>query len=79
MKYPKDWPLCLNSRKITTKFSGVRKFTNFTVLTFSSFFLQIPSPGDNSTRMVITFDEDCQEGPRYIQVVIYDHITRRKT
>lgn len=40
---------------------------------------KIPSPGDNSTRMVITFDEDCQEGPRYIQVVIYDHITRRKT
>ncbi|XP_033125094.1 cilia- and flagella-associated protein 299-like [Anneissia japonica] len=31
-----------------------------------------PTPGDNSTRTPI----DC---PQYIQVVIYDHITRRKT
>ncbi|XP_011663002.2 cilia- and flagella-associated protein 299 [Strongylocentrotus purpuratus] len=31
-----------------------------------------PSPGDNSTRTPI-------ECPQYIQVVIYDHITRRKT
>ncbi|XP_041485621.1 cilia- and flagella-associated protein 299-like [Lytechinus pictus] len=31
-----------------------------------------PSPGDNSTRTPV----DC---PQYIQVVIYDHITRRKT
>ncbi|KAI8521667.1 PREDICTED: uncharacterized protein C4orf22 homolog [Branchiostoma belcheri] len=30
------------------------------------------SPGDNSTRTVI-------ESPQYTQVVIYDHITRRKT
>ncbi|KAK6191836.1 cilia- and flagella-associated protein 299 [Patella vulgata] len=30
------------------------------------------SPGDNSTRTII-------ETPRYIQIVIYDHITRRKT
>ncbi len=34
--------------------------------------LQAPSPGDNSTRTTI-------ETSRYIQVVIYDHITRRKT
>ena len=39
---------------------------------------QISSPGDNSTRTVITFDED-DESPKYTQVVIYDHITRRKT
>merc|ERR1711912_82164 len=31
-----------------------------------------PSPGDNSTRAAI-------DTPRYTQVVIYDHITRRKT
>ncbi|ESO98037.1 hypothetical protein LOTGIDRAFT_151687 [Lottia gigantea] len=31
-----------------------------------------PSPGDNSTRTVL-------ETPKYIQIVIYDHITRRKT
>ncbi|KAL3877889.1 hypothetical protein ACJMK2_035533 [Sinanodonta woodiana] len=31
-----------------------------------------PSPGDNSTRTVI-------ESNKYTQVVIYDHITRRKT
>ncbi|PVD38424.1 hypothetical protein C0Q70_01039 [Pomacea canaliculata] len=30
------------------------------------------TPGDNSTRTVV-------ETPKYIQVVIYDHITRRKT
>ena len=41
-------------------------------------FFQIASPGDNSTRSVITFDED-DEAPKYTQVVIYDHITRRKT
>jgi hypothetical protein len=29
-------------------------------------------PGDNSTRLEIETD-------KYIQVVIYDHITRRKT
>ena len=40
--------------------------------------IQIASPGDNSTRSVITFDED-DEAPKYTQVVIYDHITRRKT
>ena len=47
-------------------------------------FFQIPSPGDNSTRTAITFDKDDKEkdeieGPKYTQVVIYDHITRRKT
>merc|ERR1711963_536638 len=31
-----------------------------------------PTPGDNSTRTVV-------ETPKCIQVVIYDHITRRKT
>ena len=31
-KYPKVWPLCLNFRQITVKFSGVRKFRNFTVI-----------------------------------------------
>ena len=31
MKYPEVWPFCLNFRKITAKFSGVRKFMNFTV------------------------------------------------
>ena len=31
-----------------------------------------PTPGDNSTRAAI-------DTPRYTQVVIYDHITRRKT
>ena len=31
MKCPKVWPLCLNFKKITAKFSGVQKFTNFTV------------------------------------------------
>ena len=31
-----------------------------------------PTPGDNSVRTPIVT-------PRYIQVVIYDHITRRKT
>lgn len=31
-----------------------------------------PSPGDNSVRAVIA-------APKYIQVVLYDHITRRKT
>ncbi|XP_011415615.1 cilia- and flagella-associated protein 299-like [Crassostrea angulata] len=31
-----------------------------------------PNPGDNSYRYVI-------ETPKYVQVVIYDHITRRKT
>ena len=30
-KYPKVWPLFLNFRKITAKFSGVRKFRNFAV------------------------------------------------
>jgi hypothetical protein len=30
------------------------------------------SPGDNSTRTVI-------DSPKYMQVVIYDHVTRRKT
>ena len=30
------------------------------------------SPGDNSTRMVVS-------SPSYVQVVLYDHITRRKT
>jgi len=30
------------------------------------------SPGDNSTRLVI-------QSPNYIQIVLYDHITRRKT
>ncbi|XP_067935540.1 cilia- and flagella-associated protein 299-like [Watersipora subatra] len=30
------------------------------------------SPGDNSTRVVL-------DSPKYIQIVIYDHITRRKT
>jgi hypothetical protein len=37
-----------------------------------SFCFQAPSPGDNSTRTPL-------ETPRYVQVVIYDHITRRKT
>ena len=32
-KYLQVWPLCLNFRRITEKFSGVRKFRNFTVLT----------------------------------------------
>ena len=32
MKYPKVGPLCLNFRLITVKFCGVRKFTNFTVV-----------------------------------------------
>lgn len=35
-------------------------------------FFQAPNPGDNSYRYVI-------ETPKYVQVVIYDHITRRKT
>lgn len=30
------------------------------------------SPGDNSTRVML-------DSPKYIQIVIYDHITRRKT
>ena len=30
------------------------------------------TPGDNSTRSVL-------DTPEYVQVVIYDHITRRKT
>lgn len=30
------------------------------------------SPGDNSTRVVL-------DSPKYTQIVIYDHITRRKT
>ena len=30
-KKRKVWPLCLNFRKITAKFSGVRKFWNFTI------------------------------------------------
>jgi hypothetical protein len=33
--------------------------------------LQMP-PGDNSTRFEVSTD-------KYIQAVIYDHITRRKT
>ena len=32
-KYFQVWPLCLNLRYITAKFSGVRKFRNFTVVT----------------------------------------------
>ena len=39
---------------------------------FHYYLLQAPTPGDNSTRTII-------ETPKYIQVVIYDHITRRKT
>ena len=31
-KYPTVWPLCLNFRQITVKFSGVRKFRNLTVV-----------------------------------------------
>ena len=31
MKYPKVWHCCLNFRKITAKFSGVRNLRNFTV------------------------------------------------
>ena len=31
MKYPKVWHYCLNFRKITAKFSGVRNLRNFTV------------------------------------------------
>ena len=31
-----------------------------------------PTPGDNSTRLVV-------ETSKYIQIVLYDHITRRKT
>lgn len=34
--------------------------------------LQAQTPGDNSTRTPIETDQ-------YIQIVIYDHITRRKT
>ena len=30
-KYPKVWTLCLNFRLIIAKFSGFRKFRNFTV------------------------------------------------
>ena len=30
-KYATVWPFCLNFRLITAKFSGVRKFRNFTV------------------------------------------------
>ncbi len=33
--------------------------------------VQVPSPGDNTTRLVI-------QTSKYIQVVIYDHMTRRK-
>ncbi|KAG5454234.1 Cilia- and flagella-associated protein 299 [Clonorchis sinensis] len=32
----------------------------------------VPTPGDNSTRTVVTTE-------KYLQAVIYDHITRRKT
>ena len=39
---------------------------------FLSHLFQAPTPGDNSTRTII-------ETPKYTQVVIYDHITRRKT
>ena len=31
MKYLKVWPLCLNFRLITARFSGDQKFRNFTV------------------------------------------------
>ena len=31
IKYLKLWPICLNLRYITAKFSGIRKFRNFTV------------------------------------------------
>ena len=40
-KYPKVWPLCLNFREITAKFSEVRKFRSFTVfLKLDKFFEQ---------------------------------------
>ena len=32
MKDSKVWPLCLSFRLITAKFTGVRKFRNFTVV-----------------------------------------------
>ena len=38
----------------------------------STDLLQAPNPGDNSTRTIL-------DSPKYTQIVIYDHITRRKT
>ena len=52
-EYPKVWPLCLNFRLITAKFSGIRKFRSFTVL------MQIKTETiDNKTPTV-------QSEPRY--------------
>ena len=31
-KYAMVWPLCLNFRRITAKFSGIQKLRNFTVM-----------------------------------------------
>jgi len=47
-------------------------FTSNMVTDTAYVCLQAANPGDNSTRTVI-------ESPKYTQVVIYDHITRRKT
>ena len=44
-KYPKRWPLCLNFRYITAKFSGVQKFRNFTV------FIAFSEKSDNPCRV----------------------------
>ena len=60
---------------ITCEIKYVQYTIKFKMVYFSNkqlHYSQAPSPGDNSVRTVV-------ESKRYLQAVLYDHITRRKT
>ena len=62
-KYPKVWPLCLRFRWITSNFSGVQKFRNFTVIIIIM-FLQV-SAAKKMLFAPVARDPDFEYGAKF--------------